>query len=421
MSNYKINIDKPLPDSETINRHKNFDGVYDQYQVTKRFEFWRNLYRKPTYFAAVAAAIAIIFLVFDTVDEEIRPEKIIPKLAPLTASDPDVMILNINAEKAFSFESSTCSKVQIPAHAFTGPDDEPVSGQVEIRYRELRNESTAEANSLGVVEILCSQKGYALKLRKNAFIDVSFFSEDTTSGYNVFALNETRDNWAAAGATEVLLADATPRGISKPERPASTYILDQVNDQLIAKSITPILPKPGKPFEVKISNHRDFPEFRNTGKTYWEYLEKPGSVNPWEEGLLGENIAGYEVKARKTSAREYELRFTQTDASGQILTQIVFATPMAEVNTPEEAEALYRQNYRAWENSREELRQQAEARRREQEKIAAAEREYQIYQQKLREWEASVATTDTVSRTQGCFHKFSVTHTGAFNLAKEIP
>ncbi|MEM7654629.1 MAG: hypothetical protein AAF399_00760, partial [Bacteroidota bacterium] len=70
MSKYKIHIDKPLPEPKQVARHKDFDSLYRDYQVNTRFDFWRNLYRKPTVFAAMVAGIAILFLVIQATESE---------------------------------------------------------------------------------------------------------------------------------------------------------------------------------------------------------------------------------------------------------------------------------------------------------------------------------------------------------------
>lgn len=428
MSDYKINIDKPLPAPEVTDRHKDFDELYGRYQVTKRFDFWRNLYRKPMYFASVAASAAIIFLVFEAVnEEELSSQKSASVIPPVAANDPAQLILKANPALPFAFESASCSQVTIPANAFIDMDGNPVSGEVEIHYRELHQLSetaisevpSAGENSLGMVEIAGFQNGNLLKLAENKTIDVAFFSLDTSGDYQVFALNENRDEWISSGKEQMLLAEATPRLLPKPERPASTHILDQPEDRLIPKSVETIVPKPGKPFGIKIKNPGDFAEFRNYEKIYWEYISKPGSANPWEEGLLGESSPWNDVSVRKISAREYELRFARINASGGISTQTVFATPMFEAKSREAADQLYQERFAAWENAQKARATQAETRRQYQEKIAAAERDYRVYQQKLKEWEAAIA--DTANRPEGAYHKFSVSQTGTFKLAKSQP
>ncbi|MEZ4772374.1 MAG: hypothetical protein R3D00_04260 [Bacteroidia bacterium] len=427
MSDYKINIDKPLPDPKIIDRHKDFDGLYDQYQVTRRFDFWRNIYRKPIYFASVAASAAIIFLVFEAVNEELPSEKSVSVLPPLAANDPALLILKVNASAPFSFESASCSQVQIPADAFTDINGNLVSGEVEIYYREqlaatsLTEETATGDHPLGMVEISGFQNGKPLKLSENKAIEVAFFSLDTSDDYQVYTLNEKQDEWILSGNDQVLLAEATNRILPKPERPASTYILEQPEDRLIPKSVETIVPKPGKPFGIKIKNPEDFAEFRNYEKIYWEYLQRPGSANPWEEGLLGENSPWNDVRVRKISAREYELRFARLNASGGISTQTVFATPMFEAKSKEAADELYRERYLAWENAKKAREQQAEERRQDQEKMAAAERDYRAYQQKLKEWESAMADTANTVSPKGAYHKFSVSQTGAFKLAKDKP
>lgn len=70
MSNHKFHIDKPLPNSEQINRHKDFERLYGRYKKATRFAFWRKLVRNPRTFASVVLLAVVVWLVFEVGERE---------------------------------------------------------------------------------------------------------------------------------------------------------------------------------------------------------------------------------------------------------------------------------------------------------------------------------------------------------------
>ncbi len=72
MRNYKFHIDKPLPEKDEINRHKDFERLYGRYESATRFRFWRSLIRSPKLFASVVLLAVIVWLVFEAGEREKR-------------------------------------------------------------------------------------------------------------------------------------------------------------------------------------------------------------------------------------------------------------------------------------------------------------------------------------------------------------
>lgn len=435
MSNYKININKPKPDTDTIRKYQNFDKLYEEYRVTTRFEFWKQLYRKPTYFAGLVAAIAIIFLVFDTINEDFQRENPWVMSPPVPGMEPAFMVLNVDADEALTFEAESGSKITVPEDAFVTTEGKEVEGEVEIRYREFRDQIdlflagvparydsaniSRPLEFLGCMEISAWQNGQPLALRKGKSMEIAFLANDTSRRFGVFALNDEKDNWNRQGRDQMLLADASVGRLPRPERPASTLILDREEDILIPKNVSPIVAKPGKPFGVKIKNISDFPEFRGFEKVYWEYLNMEGSVNPWTEGLVGESSVWNDVRVRKTGPRQYELRFGRISDNGGIVTKTVFATPMFEARSLAQAESLYQERYKAWEEALQQRTELAEQRKDYEEKMALARREYEKYLQRLKAWEESVSGDSVIAEVKA-FRKFAVSQTGVYNIATPL-
>jgi hypothetical protein len=70
MNRYKFHIDKPLPDSEQIKRHKDFDRLYGRYESATRLGFWRKLIRNPRTFASVVLLAVVVWLLFEVSERE---------------------------------------------------------------------------------------------------------------------------------------------------------------------------------------------------------------------------------------------------------------------------------------------------------------------------------------------------------------
>lgn len=70
MNRYKFHIDKPLPDSEQIKRHKDFERLYGRYESATRLGFWRKLLRNPRTFASVVLLAVVVWLLFEVSERE---------------------------------------------------------------------------------------------------------------------------------------------------------------------------------------------------------------------------------------------------------------------------------------------------------------------------------------------------------------
>lgn len=97
MSKYKFHIDKPLPDSEQINRHKDFGRLYGQYETATRFGFWRRMLKGPKLFASVVLIGVLVWLVFEASGGDAQED------TPLIQPQMEVSVLfkHLNMEDGF--------------------------------------------------------------------------------------------------------------------------------------------------------------------------------------------------------------------------------------------------------------------------------------------------------------------------------
>lgn len=118
---------------------------------------------------------------------------------------PDLYSYNAMTGTELKYGSGT--KISIPAMAFEDANGSPVTGNVDITYREFRDpidvvlsgipmkyDSGGVVNdfqSAGMFEINASQNGTEVYLQEGKQIDIDFAVTDTASTYNFYRLDET--------------------------------------------------------------------------------------------------------------------------------------------------------------------------------------------------------------------------------------
>ncbi|MEM7373484.1 MAG: hypothetical protein AAF587_32960 [Bacteroidota bacterium] len=429
MTKYKIHIDKPLPDSTRIAQHKDFDSLYQQYQVHTRFEFWRNLYRKPRYFAAVVGIVAILFLVVEVPQESSLPPLI---EAPIESIKLPFVQKEIQSDAQTRMKIGENWELVIPPEAFMDPESEAiVAGPIQLEVREfhdpadlfiagisMNDDSMAHMEgleSLTLLEVQARQDGKLIALRKS--LEAVYYTGDTSTGFDVFQLDTVSRSWLNQGKDQLQLVVLPPDSshiLPRPTRPELLAMIDlEENDQMIPRAAKPIPQKPGKPFGVKVRNLKDYPEFRGFEKVYWEYVEMTESVNPWTEGLIGEGKGWEDVRIKRMPTRPdgFELKFAKQTEEGDLMFRTVIAKPMFEARTQEEADRIYQERYRAYQKAVQERLQAAEEQRELEMQILHAKN---AYADSLSKWEAS--TLDSVF---ACYRRFSFDRLGVIGLSRK--
>lgn len=354
MSKYQIHIDKPLPDSASIGKFKDFEALHSQYQVSTRFSFWQNLYRKPRYVAAAIAALAVMYLIVDSsrnFSDDLQafvqppfPEKNIP-----------LQQTEINPAEAITIELSSGEKLNIPAHAFVTSEGEPINEPVTLVYRKindpldvffagipLNDDSTGNVAAFGTErlwDIRAYHKGKSVQLAEGVAMNMEYTTADENKNAYVFHLDTTSRNWQSAGKEVVETVSNIDTSWLK-EAPVSPEIA--MSNVFTPRNIA-APQEPGKPFGVKIRNGNDFPQFRGYERIFWEYIEAQGSVNPWEANLVGAENTWRDVRVRRLPGRDiYQLIFSRSNSNGDLISRKVIAKPIFEANSQQEADRIYR-------------------------------------------------------------------------------
>ena len=373
MPKYKIHIDRPLPDPKRVESFKNFDSLYEQYQVSTRFEFWRNLYRKPTYFASIIAIITIGFLVFDAASRDMPPAEtafINPPIPPKDIQPIDELYENA-APLTFSYESG--SKIMVPADAFVDQGGNPVSGNVELRYREFRDAAeifiggipmeydtanqTHTMESAAMLEISAWQNGQALQLKEGKNIEVQYVSNYGSRDFSVYYLDTLARNWVYQGKDEV-----KEIAMASPPRPGLQSLRDLESDTFITRNVRIPPVKPQRLFYTSFSLANLPDELNGKVGMFWEWIPMDSHANPWEGTPVPTQLPLSNVR-RYRMPGVYELAF-----SGSIKDHLIVALPVQEIDSQEEADrwfqnqmAAYQQKLQIWQQAQAEANQKRQA------------------------------------------------------------
>lgn len=359
MSRYHIHIDPNLPDPDRIDDHQDFDALFREYRTVKRFDFWRNLYKKPRVFAGVAAMFAIIFLVVQSMDESVETQAYDRLGAPVSGVLSPDQVWNLSGTSDTTLYLSERLSLYIPAGSVVDSAGESVD-QYDLHFRDF---------NLASEQFVSGVQGAESPFRLEAWDgEETLFAGE---GIELIVRNELPDlllqeegNWLALAELPGKPSDEGP--LEQPVKPA---ILNQ-EAEIGSKSAGPAPQRPGKPFGVKVGNLRDFPQFRGYENVFWEYVPYGDHADPWADGLINDTVSQVRVQPFRGN-NTYELWFRKPTASGGMTQKKVVVRPYASARTESEALQVYRDRMaeyeearQAWQFERDQIRQlEAEIRR----------------------------------------------------------
>lgn len=423
MSNYKINIDKPLPHDQQIDQYKDFDALYREYQTLSRFQVWRELYRNPRYFGSLVAIVAVGFLVFQAVTEE-------QAASPLSSTEislPLASVVNplhtefVSLQEEQVLSLSPTLELRVPEAAFVDEAGRVPAEQVELRYREFPSpaelfarglsmawEKDASLSPLTTLEVRAFADGRPLALAEGKTLHVVYLTSEGGEAFQVHGLNDSSMKWAFAGRDTIVALDTQADIPPRPQPPVLESLRDVSADTLVSKGMgTPQgLRAPLKPFRIKV-DVSEFPELGPYENLNWVHIGPTKATDPWANGIIGQEWN--DVKLTSLGNRHYEITFTKRDTeSGQITVFKTVAAPGYPGMSYEEAMDVYEANVEAYEAK---LRAMTEARPSPEAAMAA-------YQQALKEWEAAYGTLPT---NEGLYRRsFSLPALGVYTLARPL-
>lgn len=363
MKNYKINIDKPKPTQEEILLGRNFDQVLKQYnaapgKVVKK-PFWQTGGFIGS-IAAVAATIAIVMMVMNGNNNPVTDEPQSPVITdngnvpvvdtagqnnsdnnlawaptkkkvapPLAGVNVPFREYKVSAKSGGTISYPSGTKVSFQPNSFVDASGNPVSGNVEVEYREMHDAvdfflagipmeydsagATYVLESAGMMEIAAFVNGKVVYLDKNKPIKVQMASAQTGSDYNLYVFDSVAGNWSYLGKDKVAEMPYPKDKRAQDSIAALQSWLAAQNSRnpfcggsrkgKPVDAIRPIKADPSKNRFVVDFNKKEFPEMASYENVIFEVDESKEKFDGANYNVTWESI----VLSRGTEARKYTL------------------------------------------------------------------------------------------------------------------
>ncbi|MCP4442157.1 MAG: hypothetical protein GY810_24870 [Aureispira sp.] len=232
--NYDIKENPPKLSSEQISKHQNFDDLFAQFEqmggssqatsgtevaidaTTKAAKGWIIKYGIGA-LVTIAASVVIVFMVGKTFQDGGENgikglDNVIALNTPFETLDKPFVTKKVKTKEGATLQYPSGSKVIIPAEAFIDKNGNPITGDVDIEYRELNDHVSMflagvpkslnkhkQLQSSGLVHIQGYQDGEPVYLKNDKKLAIEL--ENTvpnalpTEELKVYAFNTKEDQW----------------------------------------------------------------------------------------------------------------------------------------------------------------------------------------------------------------------------------
>lgn len=313
-NNYDIKVNPPKLSSEDISKHKNFDAILQRISVEQP-QKQRTAIRRYIGFGtlAIAASLALIFIVRGLNGNDTAAELMALK-RPFAGINLNFENFELDADKGDTLKHSSGSLIVIPASAFVDKEGSPVSGKVEIRYREFEDATDMfiagipQPQQPTVVQSAAMMQIHGFKNGEPVFIgkdkELKMEQKSTVSiginleNLNAFAYTEINASWREAAKVEVEILNE-----SSLENPSDSILNSDIKlaekdkksflaelDKKFPSLAKPIEPQKGTPKGMTALGldfkSKDFPEFAQYENLEWvayKNIVDPLPENGWSD------------------------------------------------------------------------------------------------------------------------------------------
>jgi len=207
--NLKINIKRPQITKEEIAANKNFGEVLKMYKASVKpvVPFYKTTWFYTSLSAAAAVIAAIIIYVQPVAvrQHSLSAGEVADYNPPLEKVKITASLYSVNSDEATTITFKTGSVIKIPAKAFVDKSGRPVSGKVDVTYREMNdpidfflsgipmNYDSAGMHytfeSAGMLEIHASQQGKELEVNPEKELAIALASHQSEKRFNLYHFN----------------------------------------------------------------------------------------------------------------------------------------------------------------------------------------------------------------------------------------
>jgi G:T/U-mismatch repair DNA glycosylase len=328
--NYNIKINPPKLSSEQIEKHMNFDALLEQ--MNKGLSAEKALPNKRFRIIvaisslAVAASVALI-LVYSGL---FSSEKELVQFAlstPFEKIDIGFNNYQVDAEKGDTLRHNSGSVVVVPAAAFIDSKGRPVTGKVDIQYREMNEaadkfiagvpqkvENTV-LQSAGTIQIQGFKDGKAVYINPDKALQIELKTTVATalslSELKSYAFSSKEKDWKESGTVQTVVISEQAAETQTVTEPMS---MDKILENIQRKyplPVRPIEPVKGSPANMMVLgfdvNTKEYPEFAQYENVDWMALKSVVDPLP-DDGWS-------KMKVNKIADLKYEIVMIPNEAS----------------------------------------------------------------------------------------------------------
>jgi hypothetical protein len=329
--NFNIKINPPKLSSEQIEQHMNFDALLEQMNKgasVKRAAQKTRMRYIVVASIAVAASLSILLVYNGLFTTEKQGEQLTLKV-PFEKIDIGFGNYQVDAEKGDTLRHNSGSLVVVPAAAFVDAKGKPVSGKVDIQYREMNQaaekfiagvpqkaENTV-LQSAGIMHIQGFKDGKPVFINPDKELQVELRTTVATAlklgDLKSFAYSVKEKDWRESGTVQTTIVDEELKAktvIEEHEQISKNKIFEKT------RSKYPLPPKPIQPVKGTPSNmivlgfdvnSMDYPEFNQYKNVDWMALKSVVEPLP-DDGWSN-------VKVNKIADLKYEIVMIPNEVS----------------------------------------------------------------------------------------------------------
>lgn len=337
MKNYKINIDKPKPTQEEILAGRDFDSVLKQYKAAPGKVIKKPFWKTSGFIGsvvAVAATVAVVLMVINgnngqnpsddqgnvlsNNDNVRQPDndavtqwtptkrKIAPPLAGVNVPFTNY---KVNAKRGGTLTHPSGTKIKFQAGSFLDANGNAVTGNVEVRYREMHDAvdiflsgipmqydsagQTWQLESAGMLDIAAFVDGKVVYLDKNKPMEVEFASAYEGTQYNLYEFDTVAGNWAYRGKDEVGVMPSVVDSVKGKAKPKMANV-PPMNDIVIHEPVDGVKPMKADSKKNRFSvdfDKAEFPEMASFQNVIFEVDESNEKFDRANYAVTWESIA----------------------------------------------------------------------------------------------------------------------------------
>lgn len=327
MENYNINRNQePLTDAD-ISQGQNFDGFMKAYSAKQPSFF------KTGKFYAIAAVTGVIliggtYLALNNSGSnvtETNPAFIQPLFAGAENADTT---LTVDAAAGGMFFNSNGSIISVPGSAFLDSAGKPVSGSVELRYKEFHDPAKIfmagipmtydsagtqfHFESAGMIEISAWQNGQALRVNPDSMIHVAIVSNSADERFNTYYLDTAAKKWEYVNDQKAVV-------YNPPTADSSLTATATATANLTEPPVAPKIADKNKPSFAIAFDANEFPELVAYKGVRFEVDETQSPYNKEDKKVAWEDVV---IKRMKNNAN-FRITFTAGAREAVYITQPV--------------------------------------------------------------------------------------------------